>query len=222
MTADIVGEGERDLDLAADAAYADLLRALDLSPHEATVLVDGSPVPEDAPVAADHVEVLRLVRGGAPDRFGATRTRRPGVEAVRAEPSCMSRMPDHDPADAAPADVTVGPAREGERTTALGIVDMAGLQVDREAVMNGEHDVLVAVTEGRVLGALVLDGERVAAVAVRPGRQGQGIGSSLVAAASARRERLVAEFDEKLLYFYEELGFDVETTDEPRYSGVLS
>jgi sulfur carrier protein len=66
VTADIVGAGEHDLDLAADASYADLLRALDLSPHEATVLVDGSPVPEDAAVAADRVEVLRLVKGGRP------------------------------------------------------------------------------------------------------------------------------------------------------------
>jgi sulfur carrier protein ThiS len=194
VTADIVGAGEHDLDLAADAAYADLLRALDLSPHEATVLVDGSPVPEDAPVTVDRVEVLRLVKGGAPD---------------------------HDATDAAPADVTVGPAHESERATALSIIDMAGLQVDREAVMAGERDVLVAVTDGRVLGALVLDGERIEAVAVRPGRQGQGIGSSLVAAAGARRERLVAEFGVKLRTFYEDIGFDTEQRGESRYLGVL-
>jgi sulfur carrier protein len=64
VTADIVGEGERAVDLAADATYADLLRACSFSPHEATVLVEGSPVPEDAPVTAEHVEVLRLVKGG--------------------------------------------------------------------------------------------------------------------------------------------------------------
>jgi sulfur carrier protein len=64
VTVDVVGEGERELDLDADATYADLLRACSLSPHEATVLVEGSPVPEDAPVAADRVEVLRLVKGG--------------------------------------------------------------------------------------------------------------------------------------------------------------
>jgi len=121
----------------------------------------------------------------------------------------------------APADVAVGPAREGERATALSIIDMAGLEVDREAVMDGEREVLVAVTEGRVLGALVLDGERIEAVAVRPGRQAQGIGSGLVAAASARRERLVAEFDAKLRDFYERLGFDIETFGESRYRGVL-
>ena len=118
-------------------------------------------------------------------------------------------------------DVTVGPAREGERATALSIVDMAGLQVDREAVMAGERDVLVAVTDGRVLGALVLDDERVEAVAVRPGRQGQGIGSALVAAAAARRERLVAEFDANVAEFYEKMGFDIECPEEGRYIGSL-
>nr|WP_254833078.1 GNAT family N-acetyltransferase [Haloglomus salinum] len=98
---------------------------------------------------------------------------------------------------------------------------MAGLQVDREAVMTGDSEVLVAVTDGRVLGALVLDGERIEAVAVRPGRQGQGIGSGLVAAASARRERLVAEFDRKVRDFYQSLDFDIEGLGESRYRGVL-
>jgi len=48
----------------ADATYADLLAEVGLSPQEAAVLVDGRPVPEDAPVEAEHVEVLRLIQGG--------------------------------------------------------------------------------------------------------------------------------------------------------------
>lgn len=70
VTCEVVGEGTRECDLAADATYGDLLRALGFSPHEASVLVDGTPVPEDAPVAADadadagDVRVLRLVKGG--------------------------------------------------------------------------------------------------------------------------------------------------------------
>jgi sulfur carrier protein len=64
VTADVVGGEEHELTLPSDATYADLLRACSFSPHEATVLVGGSPVPEDAPVAADRVEVLRLVKGG--------------------------------------------------------------------------------------------------------------------------------------------------------------
>jgi sulfur carrier protein len=63
---DVVGEGTREVDLAADATYADLVRAVGYSVHEVTVLVDGRPVPEDLPVdaAVDDVRVLRLVKGG--------------------------------------------------------------------------------------------------------------------------------------------------------------
>lgn len=64
VTVDIAGEEPRECDLPADATYADLLRAVDLGPHEASVLVDGRPVPEDAPVQAEEVRVLRLVQGG--------------------------------------------------------------------------------------------------------------------------------------------------------------
>ncbi|CAM2894035.1 ubiquitin-like small modifier protein SAMP2 [Halobacterium salinarum] len=44
--------------------YADLLADVGLSPHEVAVMVDGSPVPEDHPVDADFVRVLRLIQGG--------------------------------------------------------------------------------------------------------------------------------------------------------------
>lgn len=64
VTARIVGDGSHDLDLEEEATYADLLRALDLSTHEASVLVDGSPVPEDARVDHAEVHVLRLIKGG--------------------------------------------------------------------------------------------------------------------------------------------------------------
>lgn len=64
VTADVVGEGEQTLSLPDDADYAALVRELGYSPHEVTVLVDESPVPEDAPVEADRVRVLRLVAGG--------------------------------------------------------------------------------------------------------------------------------------------------------------
>ncbi len=71
VTVDVKGEATHEFDLetmAADAdrepTYADLLAEVDLSPHEVSVLVDGRPVPEDQPVAADHVTVLRLIKGG--------------------------------------------------------------------------------------------------------------------------------------------------------------
>lgn len=76
VTVDVKGEGVHEIDLEAvsasgtnpdgDAAptYNDLLREIDLSPHEVSVLVDGRPVPEDQPVESDHVTVLRLITGG--------------------------------------------------------------------------------------------------------------------------------------------------------------
>lgn len=63
VTVEVKGEDTYEID-AADATYADLLREVDLSPHEASVLVDGRPVPEDQPVEAEHVTVLRLIQGG--------------------------------------------------------------------------------------------------------------------------------------------------------------
>lgn len=64
VTVEVVGEGRRDVDLPAGATYADLLAAVDLSPHEVSVLVDGAPVPEDQPVETEEVRVLRLIKGG--------------------------------------------------------------------------------------------------------------------------------------------------------------
>ena len=64
VTCEVVGDGVEECELPADAVYGDLLAELGFSRHEATVLVDGSPVPADATVATDAVRVLRLVKGG--------------------------------------------------------------------------------------------------------------------------------------------------------------
>lgn len=66
VTCEVVGAATHDLDLEPDATYADVLAAVELSPQEATVVVDGSPVPEDRPVDpdADSIRVLRLITGG--------------------------------------------------------------------------------------------------------------------------------------------------------------
>ncbi|GAD52169.1 ubiquitin-like small archaeal modifier protein SAMP2 [Halarchaeum acidiphilum MH1-52-1] len=63
VTVEVVGEDVHEFDVEG-ASYADLLKRVDLSPHEVSVMVDGRPVPEDQPVESDHVTVLRLVRGG--------------------------------------------------------------------------------------------------------------------------------------------------------------
>lgn len=64
LTVEIVGDDERTVTVPDDADYAAVVRELGYSPHEVTVLVDDSPVPEDAAVDADHVQVLRLIAGG--------------------------------------------------------------------------------------------------------------------------------------------------------------
>lgn len=64
VTCEVVGEETKDLDLDGDATYGDVLREIGFSRHEASVLVDGTPVPEDALVEAEEVQVLRLIKGG--------------------------------------------------------------------------------------------------------------------------------------------------------------
>ncbi|MFC6974861.1 GNAT family N-acetyltransferase [Halomicroarcula sp. GCM10025709] len=108
----------------------------------------------------------------------------------------------------------------------MNVLDGAVLATDVERVRASiaRDGTLVAVTEDeQVVGALVLDGGRVDAVAVRRRRRGQGIGTALVEAAADRRERLTAEFDAAVRPFYESLGFTVESLAEPgRCRGVLS
>ncbi|WP_336134589.1 ubiquitin-like small modifier protein SAMP2 [Natronomonas amylolytica] len=64
VTCEVVGEETHDLELESGATYGDVLDAVGLSSHEASVLVDGSPVPEDRMVDAESVRVLRLIKGG--------------------------------------------------------------------------------------------------------------------------------------------------------------
>lgn len=63
VTVEVVGQDTHEFDVE-DATYADLLARIDLSPHEVSVMVDGTPVPEDQPVDGDYVRVLRLIKGG--------------------------------------------------------------------------------------------------------------------------------------------------------------
>jgi len=185
VAVEVVGEGTRTVDLAADATYGDLLAALEFSPHEAAVLVDDAPVPEDRAVDAEgDVRVLRLVKGGGT----------PGVDdRVRV------RLADADDyldvmrvLDGAMLSTDAGTVRE---------------RIDAEAV----H---VATVERRVVGALVRDDDRVTAVATRRRWRGRGVGTALVSAAAAEQERLVAAFDPEVRPFYESLGFEVEPAGE--------
>jgi GNAT superfamily N-acetyltransferase len=114
-------------------------------------------------------------------------------------------------------------ARPTDLPAVMNVLDGASLAVDAATVR--EHidtgTVFVGVTDGRVLGACVLDGERIDAIAVRRRRRGQGIGRRLVErAAASTTDALYAEFDRRTRPFYDALGFDIEPTDEPnRFRG---
>ncbi|MHC3379212.1 GNAT family N-acetyltransferase [Haloarcula sp. H-GB5] len=120
-------------------------------------------------------------------------------------------------------------ANPDEVPAVMNVLDGAVLSIAVETVRTGAEDgnTLVAMSgdneaDGRVLGALVLDGTHIEAVAVRRRRRGQGIGTALVEAALDRRDQLTAEFDADVQPFYERLGFDTEPLDDPgRYRGEL-
>jgi sulfur carrier protein len=64
VTCEVIGEDTHELELESGATYGDVLEAVGLSAHEASVLVDDSPVPEDRPIEAESIRVLRLIKGG--------------------------------------------------------------------------------------------------------------------------------------------------------------
>ncbi len=110
-----------------------------------------------------------------------------------------------------------------ELPAVLTVFDGAMLATDVAAVRQAiDRDALLVAAAGeRVLGACLLDGDEIDAVAVRRARRDQDIGTALVEAAAARRERLVAEFDPRVRPFWASLGFEIEAAEEPeRYRGV--
>jgi sulfur carrier protein len=65
VTVELVGKGSHEVELDG-GTYADLLKPLAVSKHEVSILVDGTPVPEDKSVdeTVDRVRVIRLIQGG--------------------------------------------------------------------------------------------------------------------------------------------------------------
>jgi sulfur carrier protein len=62
-TLEVVGGDTHEFEVAGET-YADLLDVAGVNPHEVAVLVDGTPVPEDRPVEAEHARVVRMIKGG--------------------------------------------------------------------------------------------------------------------------------------------------------------
>jgi GNAT superfamily N-acetyltransferase len=110
--------------------------------------------------------------------------------------------------------IEVREARADEHPDVRNVIDGAMLQVGVENLPAaiGAGDVLVAVDGTRIVGALVLDERRIAAIAVRRRRRGQGIGSALVAAAKNRRYQLIVSFDADRHQFWGQCGFEVAGT----------
>jgi sulfur carrier protein len=64
VAVEVVGEGTRMVEASTGTTYAELVEAVGYNVNEVSVLVDGTPVPEDQPVESEHVTVLRLIKGG--------------------------------------------------------------------------------------------------------------------------------------------------------------
>jgi sulfur carrier protein len=63
VTVEVVGDRVEEVSLD-EGTYGAVLSAVGLSPHEASVFVDGRPKPVDGTVTETEVQVLRLVQGG--------------------------------------------------------------------------------------------------------------------------------------------------------------
>lgn len=122
-------------------------------------------------------------------------------------------------------------ATPSEHAEVLSILDAAALQTDSEQTKQAidRRNVFVAVSERTqergegsppILGALILDTSIIEAIAVRPGRRGQGIGRALVERAQRSRERLVADCAPGVRAFWDALGFDITERDSGRLEGV--
>jgi len=126
--------------------------------------------------------------------------------------------------------MVVRPARQEDLGAVMTVFDSAQLAVAAERVRRAMavDQVLVAELDGHVLGALLVavDGHSnrtaIEAVAVRPGRRDQGIGSRLVRAAAAEYGPLIATFDKRVRSFWDALEFEIVPTDQDRCRGRSS
>lgn len=108
--------------------------------------------------------------------------------------------------------VHVRRARTDEAEAVIALLDAALLAFDREAVRRrvpGDR-VLVAEIDERIVGAALVDGTALEAIAVRPRYRRAGVGRRLVEEALARHGRITATCDPRHRAFYESLGFVTE------------
>ncbi len=116
-------------------------------------------------------------------------------------------------------------ASEDDTVGVRSVLDGANLAVSDGAVAKAirHESIFVAATPSAIIGAIVLDGSTIEALAVRRKRRGRGIGSALVWAAAARQSTLHATFRRGLRPFYESVGFKVtESLLSDRLRGQVS
>ena len=219
VTVEVVGGETQTCAVDDDATYADLIRTAGYHPQEATILVDGTPVPGDAAVDTDCVRLLRLIQGGSDTE-------------VREQISTNART---DTTESLPAGVSIEPATPADRLDIVRVLDAAMLQTDVSALAEriAADAVICARFErtGAVVGAVIVtrpatDTAHIDALAVRRARRGNGIGSALVARAVAAASgdsavrRVTVGFDDPLTSLYTDCGFDIAQDDgENRWVG---
>ncbi|MFB6113154.1 MAG: ubiquitin-like small modifier protein 2 [Halodesulfurarchaeum sp.] len=199
VTVDVLG-GETHTVSVTDGTYSDVLDAVDLSPQEATVIIDGRPVPSDQPVEHDEVAVLRLVQGGC----GMTR-----------------RTPDTEPNGDRlnPGSVSLRKATLEDHIGIMNVLDGANLAVDpmigTDRIESGH--VLIAESSlpvGVLLASPRSIGMHVEAIAVRRARRGRGIGTRLLDRAYDHWGFLTATFDSDIRSFYRNAGFAIHPNED--------
>lgn len=64
INVEIMNGGEHILELDQTDTYGDLLRALDINPEAAVVIVNGRPQPEEKEITSTEVKIMRTISGG--------------------------------------------------------------------------------------------------------------------------------------------------------------
>jgi GNAT superfamily N-acetyltransferase len=113
-------------------------------------------------------------------------------------------------------DVRIRRGRESDLLAVLRVLEGAMLEIGAKQIRTRteSEDVLVAEVNGRVVGALVHDGDHIEAIAVHPDRRGAGVGGRLVEAVLDQTGHVTADFRSEVRPFYEALGFDIEEREE--------
>lgn len=120
--------------------------------------------------------------------------------------------------------------RDADRSDELAVRNVLdGAMLRRGSDLTGTIEggnVLVAVREqasgdGAVVGALVLDGQEIVAVAVRRRQRGRGVGTALVERAATDRGRLLATFRGGVCPFWESVAETV-TRDGERCRATIA